>query len=48
MGFELYLGTKHITIADLTDEQLISYRMFGIICNALVIRRFGIGVLNQN
>lgn len=43
-----YLGTKHITIADLADEQLISPKMFGIICNALAIRRFGIGVLNQN
>ena len=45
---DLYLGTKHITIADLADEQLISSKMFGIICNALAIRRFGIGVLNQN
>ncbi len=44
---DLYLGTKHITIADLADEQLISPKMFGIICNALAIRRFGIGVLNQ-
>ena len=45
---DLYLDTKHITIADLADEQLISPKMFGIICNALAIRRFGIGVLNQN
>ena len=45
---DLYLGTKHITIADLADEQLILSKMFGIICNALAIRRFGIGVLNQN
>ncbi len=45
---DLYLGTKHITIADLADEQLISPKMFGIICYALSIRRFGIGVLNQN
>ena len=45
---DLYLGTKHITIADLADEQLISPKMFGILCNALAIRRFGIGVLNQN
>ena len=45
---DLYLGTKHITIGDFTDEQLISPKMFGIICNALAIRRFGIGVLNQN
>ncbi len=42
---DIYLGTKHITIADLADEQLISPKMFGIICNALAIRRFGTGVL---
>ena len=42
---DLYLGTKHITIADLADEQLISHKMFGIICNALAIRRFGADVL---
>ena len=45
---DLYLGTKHITIADLADEQLISPKMFGIICNAMAIRRFGISVLNQS
>ena len=44
---DLYLGTKHITIAELADEQLISPKMFGNICNALAIRRFGIRVLNQ-
>ena len=42
---DLYLGTKHITIADLADEQLISHKMFGMICNALAIRRFGADVL---
>ena len=26
---DLYLGTKHITIADLADEQLISPQIFG-------------------
>ena len=42
---DLYLGTKHITIADLADEKLISHKMFVIICNALAIRRFGEDVL---
>ena len=42
---DLYLSIKHITIADLADEQLISPKMFGIICNAIAIRRFGTGVL---
>lgn len=42
---DLYLGTKHITITYLADEQLISPKLFGMICNAMAIRRFGIDVL---
>lgn len=41
---DLYLGTKHITIKDLADMELISSKMFGLICNAMAIRRFGLGV----
>lgn len=40
---DLYLGTKHITIKDLSDTELISSKMFGLICNAMAIRRFGLG-----
>ena len=43
---DLYLGTKHITIKDLADKQLISPRIFELICNAMVIRRFGVDVIN--
>ena len=45
---DLYSGTKHITIADLADEQLISSKIFGLICNAMAIRRFGLNVLNYS
>ena len=39
---DLYLGTKHLSISDLADKELISKKMFALICNAMAIRRFGI------
>lgn len=42
---DLYLGTKHLTLGDLADTDLISKRMFGIICNAMAIRRFGLAAV---
>lgn len=39
---DLYLGTKHLSISDLADKDLISKKMFALICNAMTIRRFGI------
>lgn len=43
---DLYLGTKHITISDLADTELIApSRMFALICNAMAIRRFGLGAI---
>ncbi len=44
---DLYKGTKHLTIADLCDTNMISPKMFGIICNAMAIRRFGVGAINS-
>ena len=32
---DLYLGTKHITISDLADTELVAPRMFALICNAM-------------
>lgn len=43
---DLYLGTKHITIKDLADKDLISPKIFGLICNAMAIRRFGLGAIH--
>lgn len=45
---DLYLGTKHITIKDLADTDLISPRIFELICNAMAIRRFGLGAIHYN
>lgn len=43
---DLYLGTKHISIKDLADKDLIRPRIFNLICNAMAIRRFGLGAIN--
>ncbi|MCI8471854.1 MAG: hypothetical protein HFE65_01960 [Clostridiales bacterium] len=45
---DLYLGTKHITIKDLADKDLIAPRIFDLICNAMAIRRFGLAPINSN
>jgi len=42
---DLYLGTKHMTIGDLADLEIISPKMFSLICNAMAIRRFGLGAI---
>lgn len=39
---DLYLGTKHITVKDLADRDLIKTQIFTLICNAIVIHRFGL------
>lgn len=38
---DLYHGTSHLIIADLTDANLVSPKMFDLICEAMKIRRFG-------
>lgn len=43
---DLYLGTEYLTISDLADPELIPPRMFALICNAMAIRRFGLGEIN--
>ena len=43
---DLYLGTKHLTVSDLADRELIPPKMFALICNAMTIRRYGIGAIN--
>ena len=39
---DMYYGTKYITVSDLCDKKLIYAEMFGLICNAMGIRRFGL------
>ena len=42
---DLYLGTKHLTVSDLADPNLIPPKLFALICNAMAIRRFGLGAI---
>lgn len=42
---DLYLGTKHLSVSDLADTDLIPPKMFALICNAMAIRRFGLGAI---
>lgn len=35
------LGTKHISVSELADEDIIRNRIFLLICHAMLIRRYG-------
>lgn len=43
---DLYLGTKHLTVSDLADTELIRPQMFMLVCNAMAIRRFGLDAIH--
>ena len=45
---ELYLGTKHLSVSDLADTELIPPKAFELICNAMAIRRLGLSAVNFN
>ena len=45
---DLTLGTKHITVSDLSDADLVPTVLFRIICNAMAIRRFGLAAIKEN
>ena len=42
---DLCLGTKNLTVADLADTTIIEPKIFGVICNAMAIRRYGVGAV---
>lgn len=44
---DLTLGTKHITVSDLADTDLVPPMLFRTICNAMAIRRFGIAAIKE-
>lgn len=39
---DLYFGTKHLSVSDLADTELIRPQMFMLVCNAMAVRRFGL------
>ena len=45
---DLTLGTKHITVSDLADADLVPPMLFRTICNAMAIRRFGLIAIREN
>ena len=45
---DLTLGTKHITVSDLSDADLVPPMLFHTICNAMAIRRFGLAAIKEN
>ena len=42
---DLYLGTKNLTVRDLADPEVITPKLFGLICNGMAVRRFGVGAI---
>ena len=44
---DLTLGTKHITVSDLSDDDLVPPMLFRTICNAMAIRRFGLAAVKE-
>ena len=45
---DLAIGTKFLSISDLSDTDLIPPMVFGVICNAMAIRRYGLGAIQFN
>ena len=45
---DLTLGTKHLTVSDLSDTDLVPPMLFRTICNAMAIRRFGLAAIREN
>ncbi len=43
---DLCLGTTHITLGELADPEQIPPKLFGVICNAIAIRRYGLEAIH--
>lgn len=43
---DLYSGSKHIRLSELTDPELVSDEAFRLIVTAFLIRRYGAAVLS--
>ena len=42
---DLYYGTQHITLADLTDPELVNDSLLRLLINSFLVRRHGLGAL---
>ncbi len=43
---DLYEGTKHISVSDIADEEIVPQKLFGILCHAMAIRRYGLNAVS--
>ena len=44
---DVYLGTKHIRLSELTDRELIPDEIFRLIVNAFVMERYGVDIVER-
>lgn len=44
---DLYKGTSHISLSELTDPELVSDWAFRLVLNAFLIRRYGVAVIKK-
>ena len=44
---DIYVGTKHVGVRDLADPTVVPPEIFGVICNALAIARYGLLALKM-
>ena len=44
---DVYLGTKHIRLSELTDRELIPDEILRLIVNAFVMERYGVDIVEQ-
>ena len=44
---DVYLGTKHIRLSELTDRELIPDEILRLIVNAFVVERYGVDIVEQ-
>ncbi len=44
---DLYCGTKYISLVDIADTKIVPPELFDSLCNAMVIRRYGIKIIEK-
>ena len=45
---DLYLGTRHLSVCDLADENLLSAKTFSLICDAMAVQRIGLSAIKSS
>lgn len=45
---DMLYGTEHLTVGDLSDTEVVPPKLYGVICNAMTIRRYGLESIYGN